>query len=121
MSHTAAKLVGGVALRAVALPKGAAVEPRLTPIGYAVPVQPLYTGAGYIAGTVTAGGQPASRPVRLYHRATGVLVRSAQSAADGSYRFDGLNPGEVYLVLATDADVNAFNAAAADLITPATE
>ncbi|MEW6487661.1 MAG: hypothetical protein AB1578_07075 [Thermodesulfobacteriota bacterium] len=74
------------------------------------------SGPGYVAGTVTVEGVPASRPVRLYDRASGELVAETRSAAgDGSYRFNGVAVGREYLVMAYD-DTNIHNAAPADRI-----
>ena len=73
------------------------------------------SGPGYVAGTVTVEGVPASRPVRLYDRASGELVAQTRSASDGSYRFDLVAVGREYLVLAHD-DANIHNAAPADRI-----
>ena len=79
-----------------------------------------YRGVGYIAGTVTVSGNPAVRNVYLCHRATGVLVAKTRSAEDGSYRFDRINTEEEFFALATDATEDAYNAAVADMLTPAT-
>lgn len=97
--------------------------PRLlaTPVyGPANYLKGIFSGSGYVAGTVTHDGAVAVRNVYLFHRATGTLVQKTTSAADGTYRFNNVNPGEVFLVVATDADVDEFNAACADIITPAT-
>lgn len=68
-------------------------------------------GAGYLAGEYPDGittieGIPVSAEVRiLYRTATGelgdgVLVASTQSALDGTWRIDGLNPALLYDVVA---------------------
>lgn len=80
-----------------------------------------HRGAGYVAGTVTVSGAVASRLVRLYDRATGQLVAETTSAADGTYRFDDVAPELACFVLAFDDPAHTYNAAVADLITPAAE
>lgn len=57
----------------------------------------LYTGSYYVAGTVTINAVPVSRKVRLYLLKTGQLAGETWSAADGSYRFDGLEMSEYYV------------------------
>lgn len=78
----------------------------------------MYRGTGYIAGTVTVEGVPASRPVRVYDRETGVLVAETTSAADGSYLVDGLAGNREYVVLAVDT-ARVHNAVVQDRIVPA--
>lgn len=78
-----------------------------------------FVGAGYVAGTVTVAGEPASRLVRLYDRASGGLVAEVRSGPEGAYRVDALAADREFLVVAHDDAPVAFNAATADLITPA--
>lgn len=80
-----------------------------------------FQGSGYVAGVVTVAGSEASRTVYLFDRVSGVLVAKTTSDAQGAYRFDGVAADRQYIVLATDADHNHYNAAVADMIEPATE
>ena len=75
-------------------------------------------GRGRIAGTVTVLGQPASRRVRVYDLASGVLVGETWSSPiDGAYEIAGLNPARRYTVVGLD-HTETHNAAIADLIVP---
>lgn len=49
-------------------------------------------GRGYIAGVLRVNGVPAARRIYLTERATYRLVAVTFSSADGSYRFEGLDP-----------------------------
>ena len=51
-----------------------------------------YGGQGYIAGTLKVNDIPAARRIYLTDRVTYRLVATTFSNADGTYRFDGLNP-----------------------------
>lgn len=67
----------------------------------------LNGGAGYVAGElpdgiVTVNGAPAPRRVDLIHRATCQLIASRFSTADGTYRFDGLDPAEEFDIIGRD-------------------
>lgn len=61
---------------------------------------------GYLAGIV-AEGYPTpmvGARLRCYYLPTGAMIAQAFSAADGSFRFDGLEPGQSwYYVTAIDA------------------
>ena len=67
---------------------------------------PVYGGRGYIAGEaegiVTVGGQPAERKILLFERRNFKVIRTQWSKADGSYRFDYLNPNKEFLMVALD-------------------
>jgi len=95
------------------------IRPALTQSNLGPQGNLVFRGGGYIAGVVTVEGAAASRPVRLYERTTGALIAKTRSAADGTYRFDGVSPDAQFLVLAFD-DSNVYNAAPADRIDPAT-
>ena len=104
-------------MRLVLFPVAGAVRGKVRPplVGPAE----VFRGTGYLAGVVTVESAVASRPVRLYERASGVLVAETRSGTDGAYRFDGIAADREYLVLAYD-DTNIHNAAPADRISPAT-
>ena len=51
-----------------------------------------FAGKGYIAGILKVNDIPAARRIYLTERATYRLVATTFSSADGTYRFDGLNP-----------------------------
>lgn len=68
-------------------------------------------GAGYLAGTFPGGvtavnGIPTTATVRVHYRPTegalgdGVLVAQVQSAPDGTWRVDGLDPNLKFDVIA---------------------
>lgn len=103
----------------IVYPFAGAVRGKIRP-ALVGPVLEHFRGAGYVAGTVTVEGAAASRPVRLYDRVSGTLVAETRSAADGSYRFDGVAAEREFLVLAHD-DEDLHNAAPADRIAPAVE
>jgi hypothetical protein len=68
---------------------------------------PQFSGAGYIAGIapnyiVTVNDVPAAREVEVRHRRTRIVVATAFSKADGSFRFDQLNPNEEFDVIGRD-------------------
>ena len=81
-------------------------------------------GPGYIAGEdpglVTVAGAPASRKIEVYDIATGILVATTASAANGTWRVDNLNPARRYRVIAYDHQL-VFNAVIRDNITPAVD
>ena len=51
-----------------------------------------FHGPGYIAGILKVNDIPAARRIYLTERATYRPVATTFSNADGTYRFDGLNP-----------------------------
>lgn len=72
-------------------------------------------GAGYLAGefpdgATTVGGVPVSAVVRVLLRTTGegdgTLVAQVESAADGTWRVDGLDPAKKYDVVGRRALFN---------------
>ena len=71
-------------------------------LGALVYVRAAFSGAGYIAGTVSVAGLPAARHVVLRHRRSGIAVQTTFSAADGTYRFDNLDPAHEYDVIVQD-------------------
>ena len=71
-------------------------------LGPLIAKQTLFSGAGYIAGTVTVNTAPAARWVLLRHRRSGLAVATTFSAADGTYQFDRLDPAEEYDVIVRD-------------------
>ena len=73
-------------------------------------------GHGYIAGTVTINGVPASRRVRLFDLISGRLIRETWSASNGAYQFDYLALNREYLVLSHDYQA-IYNAVVADRVT----
>lgn len=70
---------------------------------------PVFGGTGRIAGNagsiVTAGGQPVSRRVLLIRRDNLRPAADTWSAADGSYRFDGLSTAHHFIVMALDNEI----------------
>lgn len=77
----------------------------------------LRAGAGWLAGEFPAGitsvdGTPASAEVRVLVRkpsqeyGDGVLVAVVQSAADGTWRVDGLDPSQRYDVVGRKSGFN---------------
>lgn len=86
----------------------AAVPPRL---------RQLCSGNGYLAGeypdgTTTVEGAPQSATVRVLYRpgdgqvGDGMVVASTTSAADGTWRVDGLNPNLRYDVVGRKGGFN---------------
>lgn len=73
-------------------------------------------GRGMLYGRVTIdglpSGTPVSRRVRLFRSRDGCLVREVWSAADGSYRFEGINERYEYDIEAWDHEKNYFSAVA---------
>lgn len=76
-----------------------------------------FWGYGCITGTVRIEGDPAARKVRLFDALTALVLAETWSAADGTYRFDFLDPERDYFVLAHD-HVRQFNAVIADWVRP---
>ncbi len=61
--------------------------------------EPAVLGYGRLAGDppdglVLSNGTPVSRPVRVYHRSTGVLVAQVASESDGTWEAPGLSVSE---------------------------
>lgn len=80
---------------------------------------PVFGGRHRIASTVDRLGVAGPYPVRLYHRASGRLVRATQSDADGNYAFDAIaHEAGGYFAVAHDTNGDPLNAAIADLLTP---
>ena len=64
-----------------------------------------FGGNGQITGTVKEKGQPDQpivRQVLLYSENTHTLVASTWSQADGTYRFERIDPQQRYTVVSTD-------------------
>jgi len=64
-----------------------------------------FGGNGQITGTVKEKGQPDQplvRQVLLYNENTHTLVASTWSQADGTYRFERIDPQQRYTVISTD-------------------
>jgi len=58
----------------------------------------IYTGAYFVAGTVTIDAAPVARKVRLYFLNNGHLVDEAWSdPVTGAYRFENLELAEYYV------------------------
>ena len=62
-----------------------------------------------IAGTITVSGTPASRLVRIYHKATGVLVAQQWSTSAGVFSIPGAWSSE-YFIVAFPSSGDAVNA-----------
>ena len=65
----------------------------------------FFGGNGQITGTVKEKGQPDQplvRQVLLYSENTHALVASTWSQADGTYRFERIDPQQRYTVISTD-------------------
>ena len=117
MSHSVERIIGRTLPRQV-VGGGRSGPARGRAIGAPLGTARVYRGTGYIDGVVTVDGQPASRPVRVYDRETGVLVAETTSAADGTYQVDGLAGDREYIVVAIDT-ARVHNAVVQDRITPA--
>lgn len=110
-----------------------AAQTRLYKLGSAVRHMPLPFEAPSIgglnvamdksfSGTVIANGQPVPDcVVRLYHRASGLPLDFARTAANGTYSFHNLyGASEAYFVVAFDPDSGTqYNAVIHDRLTPA--
>lgn len=80
-----------------------------------------FGGNGQITGTVKEKGQPDQplvRQVLLYSENTHTLVASTWSEADGTYRFERIDPQQRYTVISTDYR-EMFRAVIADNLMPA--
>lgn len=78
-----------------------------------------YNGSGYIAGAipdgiVTVAGSPAAREVECRHRKSRRVMAVVFSRADGSYRFDNLDPSQEYDIIGRD-----YTREYADVVVPA--
>jgi hypothetical protein len=102
-----------VAARAAPARPGVRVLPGLQRGGGAPCVGTL-TVSGVVSRLTTPEG---GLIVRLHERASGRLVRSTNSAPDGSYSFASLSAAFRYYVVLLDP-LEADDAAVADLITP---
>lgn len=79
-----------------------------------------FAGAGVIVGTVKEKGQPDQplvRQVLLYSENTRLLVAETWSAADGSYRFESIDPNQRYTVVSYD-HTRQYRAVIADNLMP---
>lgn len=83
-----------------------------------------FGGGATISGTVKekaaqagAPNRPLVRRVQLFSSKTNVLVAQTWSAEDGTYRFDHLDAGQTYTVIATD-HLRNYRAVIADNLTP---
>lgn len=76
---------------------------------------------GALTGYVLDGGSPVSRcMVRVYHRASGALIRSVLTANDGSFSVPGLDPtpSKEYFAVAFDPEGGTqYNAMIFDRLT----
>lgn len=64
---------------------------------------PRFFGLARISGKVrVVESEAPSRIVRLYHRDSGVMIKSAQTDLNGDYRFDHLDGTQTYFVIALD-------------------
>ena len=78
-----------------------------------------YNGHGEITDLVQIKGSPdvpVSRPVRLYHKKSGRLVKQVQSGEDGSFSFAYILLGVEYIVLAEDTAM-IYHPASVDHVT----
>lgn len=79
-----------------------------------------FGGNGQITGTVKEKGQPDQplvREVLLYSENTHALVASTWSQADGTYRFERIDPQQRYTVISTDYQ-QLYRAVIADNLRP---
>ena len=79
-----------------------------------------FGGNGQIMGTVKEKGQPDQplvREVLLYSENTHALVASTWSQADGTYRFERIDPQQRYTVISTDYQ-ELYRAVIADNLRP---
>ena len=78
-----------------------------------------FGGLGQISDAIDKEGTAGSYRLRLYHRATGKLLRQTWSAADGSYTFDHIaEESEGYFIVGFDHGASPVQAGVGDLITP---
>lgn len=80
-----------------------------------------FAGRGFVAGQapglVTVGGAPAARRVVLIDSLTLKPVARTWSAADGTYRLNGINPNREFTVVGFD-HFEIYNAVIRDGIKP---
>lgn len=79
-----------------------------------------FSGIGVIAGTVKEKGipdQPLERRVQLFSENTRLLVAETWSGADGSYRFETIDPNQRYTVVSYDHK-HLYRAVIADNLQP---
>jgi hypothetical protein len=113
---------GGVLGRMSLGPQGNLASPASTgfaePLGYRDLYRIRAEGPGFVAGTVKVLSVPSPRPVLLYDRVTRQFLRETMSDSSGAYRFDGLQLGRLYFVVALDEYGNPviYDAAVKDLI-----
>jgi hypothetical protein len=92
--------------------------------GYVLDIlQTPHTGTitGTVTETIDSVEFPVKRWVRLHHRHSGTLIAAMYSDENtGQFSFDGLNPSDLYYVIALDnlADANTYNALIFDNLTP---
>jgi hypothetical protein len=68
-----------------------------------------YPGAGVLSGVVSEDEVPvAGRTVYLYDRASGELIRSTVTDANGKYAFTGLNTLATFRLVAVDPGFNGL-------------
>ena len=70
-----------------------------------------YAGNGVLSGVVSENEVPvAGRKVYLYDRASGELIRSTITDANGNYAFTGLNTSasQMFRLVAVDPDYNGL-------------
>ncbi|MEC7120589.1 MAG: hypothetical protein VXW65_11910 [Pseudomonadota bacterium] len=75
-----------------------------------------YDGDQSISGVVTEENLPVVRYVRLYHKASGDLVRVTRSKPDGQYIFKGLRANTEWFVVSHDTENRAYNAVIQDML-----
>ena len=116
------RITNGVA-RPDSTPPSAAFDDPAAPTGKVlyprIGGDPSFGGQHRIASTVDRLGVTGPYPVRLYHRASGRLIRATQSDAAGNYAFDAIAyESGGYFAVAHDTNGDPLNAAIADLLTP---
>lgn len=71
-----------------------------------VAIHGYFGGPGFVAGIapgiVTVNGSPGAREVEIRHRNSRMVIATTFSESDGTYRFDGILPGEEYDVIGRD-------------------
>ena len=68
-----------------------------------------YAGTGVLSGVVSEDEVPvAGRTVYLYDSASGELIRSIVTDANGNYAFTGLNTSTMFRLVAVDPDYNGL-------------
>ncbi|MFG9301279.1 hypothetical protein [Pseudomonas aeruginosa] len=106
-----------MALYLVVTPHSLFVQPPGNPLALTKARDLPPGGNGYLAGEfpdgiTTVGGAPVAATVRILYRpesaapGDGVVVAEVQSAADGTWRVDGLNPSLRYDVVGRKSGFN---------------